>query len=195
MGVLRGSNARNAGLLNQKLEPRANRIQRGDAWYTPVVLRFLVRLHLRHPSDQVELRGWRPRGRVLLAPSPRLKDLLDRGSAIERLREQKGLSREVLTRGSGASYSYLSEVERPQEPSADVLAKLATVLDMLPSDLLRHIEESSAKRRNLLRKRVSEAPIHEHPGQVPESPAMRLDALAAPHERGSNPPRQIAAWR
>ena len=63
-----------------------------------------------------------------------MKDLLDYGTAIERLRERKGLSREDLARGSGVSYSYLSEVERGlKRPSTDVLARLATALNMLPA--------------------------------------------------------------
>ena len=85
-----------------------------------------------------------------------MKDLLDYGTAIERLRERKGLSREDLARTSGVSYSYLSEVERGlKRPSTDVLARLATALDMLPSDLLRYVEEVSAKGRGLFRKRSS----------------------------------------
>ena len=52
-----------------------------------------------------------------------MKDLLDYGTAIERLRERKGLSREDLAWTSGVSYSYLSEVERGlKRPSTDVLA-------------------------------------------------------------------------
>ena len=95
--------------------------------------------------------------------------LLDHGKAIERLRERKGLSREDLARASGVSYSYLSEGERGlKRPSTDVLARLATALDMLPSDLLRYVEEASAKGRGLFRKRVLEAPMPEHAGEVPE---------------------------
>ena len=103
-----------------------------------------------------------------------MKDLLDYGTAIERLRERKGLSREELARGSGVSYSYLSEVERGlKRPSTDVLARLATALDMLPSDLLRYVEEVSAKGHGLFRKRVLEAPLHEHAGEVPELAVRR----------------------
>src|SRR3970040_1549762 len=77
-----------------------------------------------------------------------MKDLLDYGTAIERLRERKGLSREDLARASGVSYSYLSEVERGlKRPSTDVLARLAMALDMLPSDLLPYVEEGSASPR------------------------------------------------
>src|SRR3970040_893736 len=107
-----------------------------------------------------------------------MKDLLDYGTAIERLRERRGLSREDLARGSGVSYSYLSEVERGlKRPSTDVLARLAMALDMLPSDLLRYVEEVSAKGRGLFRKRVLEAPMHEHaragPGFAVSRPLLR----------------------
>src|SRR3990170_5245372 len=109
-----------------------------------------------------------------------MKDLLDYGTAIERLRERKGVSREDLARGSGVSYSYLSEIERGlKRPSTDVLARLATALDMLPSELLRQIEEMSAKGRGLLRKRVFEAPMHERP-QGPAEPAALFDSVAVP---------------
>lgn len=101
-----------------------------------------------------------------------MKDLLEYGKAIERLRERRGLSREDLARASGVSYSYLSEVERGlKRPSTDVLVKLATALEMLPSDLLRQIEEFSATGRGLLRKRVFQMPMYERSGITPESPA------------------------
>jgi len=59
---------------------------------------------------------------------------------------------------------YLSEVERGLKwPSTDVLARLATALNMLPSDLLRYVEEVSGKGRGLFRKRALKAPMHEHP--------------------------------
>ena len=113
-----------------------------------------------------------------------MKALLDYGTAIERLRERKGLSREDLARVSGVSYSYLSKVERGlKRPSTDVLVKLATALEMLPSDFLRYIEEVSAKGRGLFRKRVLEAPMHEHAGDPPEVPAMLDATIASPGDR------------
>src|SRR3990172_6665505 len=85
---------------------------------------------------------------------------------------------------SGVSYSYLSEVERGlKRPSTDVLARLATALNMLPSDLLRYVEEVSAKGRGLFRKRVLEAPMHEHAGGPPEVPAMLDATIASPGDR------------
>jgi transcriptional regulator with XRE-family HTH domain len=98
-----------------------------------------------------------------------MRDLLDYGKAIETLRVRRGLSREELARTSGVSYSYLSEVERGlKRPSTDVLVKLATAMDMLPSDMLRQIEEFSARGRGLLRRRVLEAPMLERPGGASE---------------------------
>lgn len=112
-----------------------------------------------------------------------MKDLLDYGKAIERQRERRGLSREDLARASGVSYSYLSEVERGlKRPSTDVLVKLATALEMLPSDLLRQIEEFSATGRGLLRRRVYQMPMHERSGTVPEL-ALSDMALGSPRTR------------
>ncbi len=70
-----------------------------------------------------------------------------------------------------------------KRPSTDVLARLATALDMLPSDLLRYVEEVSAKGRGLFRKRVLEAPMHEHAGGPPEVPAMLDATIASPGDR------------
>jgi transcriptional regulator with XRE-family HTH domain len=109
-------------------------------------------------------------------------DLLEYGSALEQLRGRRGLSREDLAGRSGVSYSYLSEVERGlKRPSTDVLVKIATALDMLPSELLRNIEEISAKGRGLLRRRMYRAPMHEQPGAPPESAPeapMLLESMA-----------------
>ncbi len=67
---------------------------------------------------------------------------------------------------------------------ADVLAQLATALDMLPSDLLRCVEEVSAKGHGLFRKRVLEAPMHEHAGEVPELAVRRT--LLRPADRAAS---------
>ncbi|MCX8071773.1 MAG: helix-turn-helix domain-containing protein [Candidatus Binatia bacterium] len=71
-----------------------------------------------------------------------IEDHLDYATAIKRLREERGMTRQDLALKSGVSYSYLSEVERgAKRPSGDVLAKLAAAMGMLPSDLLRRVEE------------------------------------------------------
>jgi transcriptional regulator with XRE-family HTH domain len=125
-------------------------------------------------------------------------DLLEYGTALEQLRGRRGLSREDLAGRSGVSYSYLSEVERGlKRPSTDVLVKIATALNMLPSELLRNIEEISAKGRGLLRRRrIYQAPMHEQPG-APSEPApaapMLLESMgfasgiAATDESGTRP--------
>jgi transcriptional regulator with XRE-family HTH domain len=96
-------------------------------------------------------------------------DLLQYGAALEELRGRRALSREDLAGRSGVSYSYLSEVERGlKRPSTDVLVKIATALDMLPSELLRNIEEISAKGRGLFRRRIYQAPMHEQPSGPPD---------------------------
>ncbi|OFV84625.1 MAG: hypothetical protein A2W26_02150 [Acidobacteria bacterium RBG_16_64_8] len=73
-----------------------------------------------------------------------------------------------------------------KRPSTDVLARLATALDMLLSELLRQIEEMSAKGRGLLRKRILEAPMHEHP-QGPAEPAMLFADMAHATARAGVP--------
>lgn len=96
------------------------------------------------------------------------------GKAIETLRVRRRLSREELARASGISYSYLSEVERGlKRPSTDVLVKLAMAMEMLPSEMLRQIEELSARGRDLIRRRVLEAPMLERPGGAGEVEAAR----------------------
>jgi len=63
---------------------------------------------------------------------------------IERLRRQRGMTREALAEASGVSPSYLSEVERGfKRPSTDVLAAIARALGMAPSELLADVESSS----------------------------------------------------
>src|SRR3990170_8052749 len=47
----------------------------------------------------------------------------------------------------------------------------------------RHVEEVSAKGRGLFRKRVLEAPMHEHAGGPPEVPAMLDATIASPGDR------------
>jgi len=129
-----------------------------------------------------------------------VRDLLEYGRAIERIRERRGMTREALARASGVSYSYLSEVERGlKRPSTDVLVKLATALELLPSELLRQIEEESARGRGLLRRRVLEAPMQEHPGWRQGPPGwqegLRGDQLAeaVPSEGGPERRREVQA--
>ncbi len=71
---------------------------------------------------------------------------LDYAGVIERLRRERGMTREALADGSGVSASYLSEVERGfKRPSTDVLAKIAQALGLAPSQLLAVVENFSAR--------------------------------------------------
>jgi transcriptional regulator with XRE-family HTH domain len=70
---------------------------------------------------------------------------LDYGSAVRRLRQERGMTSEALAGAAEVSPSYLSEVERGlKRPSTDVLAKLAGAFGMLPSQLLEHVEMLTA---------------------------------------------------
>ena len=74
--------------------------------------------------------------------SPRTQ--LHYAGAIERVRRQRGMTREAMAEASGVSPSYLSEVERGfKRPSTDVLAAIARALGMAPSELLAYVESSS----------------------------------------------------
>jgi transcriptional regulator with XRE-family HTH domain len=69
---------------------------------------------------------------------------LDYAGAIERVRRERGMTREALAETSGVSPSYLSEVERGfKRPSTDVLAAIARAMGMAPSELLAYVESSS----------------------------------------------------
>ena len=57
---------------------------------------------------------------------------------------------------------------------------------MLLSELLRQIEEMSAKGRGLLRKRILEAPMHEHPQSPAEPPAL-FSSVTLPAARAGVP--------
>jgi len=71
---------------------------------------------------------------------------LEYAGAIERLRRERGMTREALADASGVSPSYLSEVERGfKRPSTDVLAAIARALGMAPSELLAYVESSSPR--------------------------------------------------
>jgi transcriptional regulator with XRE-family HTH domain len=71
--------------------------------------------------------------------------ILDYGSAVRRLRQERDMTSEALAGAAQVSPSYLSEVERGlKRPSMDVLAKLARAFGMLPSQLLEHVETLTA---------------------------------------------------
>ena len=105
---------------------------------------------------------------------------LDYAGVIERLRGQRGMTREALAEASGVSASYLSEVERGyKRPSTDVLAALAQALGMAPSELLALVEESTVAfempaapqtaRPNRRRLWTAATEVAEPPGAPPEA--------------------------
>lgn len=74
----------------------------------------------------------------------RARTHLNYGEAIERLRRERGMTRDALAAESGVSPSYLYEVERGyKRPSTDVLARLAEALGRSPSEMLAYIEVMS----------------------------------------------------
>jgi len=66
------------------------------------------------------------------------------GARIRRLREQKGITLSELSRHSGVSLAHISEIERSRSTaSLKTLEKLAAVLEVSPSSLLRSSQEDT----------------------------------------------------
>ncbi len=108
---------------------------------------------------------------------------LDYRRAITELRERRQMSREALAEAAGISASYLYEVERGlKRPSTDVLAKLATALGMLPSQMLEYME----------RQMPPPAPGRPLGIYAMASPATRRE-WAAKHEHVDVPPATTSA--
>ena len=64
------------------------------------------------------------------------------GTVIQTVREEKGLSQEVLSGLAGIGRTHLSAIERGQrKPTLETFFKLAEALDMPPSELMKRIEE------------------------------------------------------
>ena len=63
------------------------------------------------------------------------------GRTICKLREEKGLSQEVLSGLAGMARSHLSMIETGvKQPNFETLWKIALALDMKPSELVEKIE-------------------------------------------------------
>jgi transcriptional regulator with XRE-family HTH domain len=57
---------------------------------------------------------------------------------LRRLRHAKGISQEDLAHEAGISRSYMSKLERAATyPGLEIIAKLATLLEVAPAELLR----------------------------------------------------------
>lgn len=63
------------------------------------------------------------------------------GRAIQKIREEKKLSQEVLSGLAGIGRTHMSAIERGErKPTLDTFFKLAEALSMKPSELLAKIE-------------------------------------------------------
>ena len=68
------------------------------------------------------------------------------GKVFQRIREQKGLSQEVVSGLADIGRTHLSAIERGERrPTLDTLFKLAFALNMSPSDIVREIEREIEK--------------------------------------------------
>ena len=65
------------------------------------------------------------------------------GAVIQTIREEKGLSQEVVSGLAGIGRTHLSAIERGQrKPTLETFFRLAEALDMPPSELMKRIEEA-----------------------------------------------------
>lgn len=81
------------------------------------------------------------------------------GIRIGELRKQKGLTQEKLAEKMGVSPKYLSSIERGKEnPTLDMIIKLAQSMDVEIADLFTFIEvEDPSKRKSLISSLLKEA--------------------------------------
>ncbi len=67
------------------------------------------------------------------------------GAVIQAVREEKGLSQEVVSGLAGIGRTHLSAIERGvRKPTLETFFKIAEALDMLPSELMKRIEDASS---------------------------------------------------
>ena len=65
------------------------------------------------------------------------------GTVIQAVREEKGLSQEVVSGLAGIGRTHLSAIERGQrKPTLETFFKLAEAVDMPPSELMKRIEDA-----------------------------------------------------
>ena len=68
------------------------------------------------------------------------------GKVIQKSRERRGLSQEVVSGLAGIGRTHLSAIERGErKPTLDTFYRLALAMDMEPSLLLREIEDIVGK--------------------------------------------------
>jgi transcriptional regulator with XRE-family HTH domain len=72
------------------------------------------------------------------------------GDALRELRKEKGISQEQLALNGGVDRTYVSLIERGvQSPTLRTLFKLATVLEVKPSEIIQRMESLLAKGRRI----------------------------------------------
>lgn len=65
------------------------------------------------------------------------------GAVIQAVREEKGLSQEVVSGLAGIGRTHLSAIERGvRKPTLDTFFKIAEALDMPASELMKRIEDA-----------------------------------------------------
>lgn len=68
------------------------------------------------------------------------------GNVIQKIRERKGLSQEVVSGLADIGRTHLSAIERGvRKPTLETFFKIADALDINPSDLMSEIEKSIQK--------------------------------------------------
>ena len=69
------------------------------------------------------------------------------GSVIQRFREEKGYSQELVSGLAGIGRTHLSAIERGErKPTLETLFKIAYALDVKPSTLLQAVEAEIEKK-------------------------------------------------
>ncbi len=70
------------------------------------------------------------------------------GMVIQRFRESKGLSQEVLSGLAGIGRTHLSSIERGvRRPTLETFYKIAEAMQIKPSTLMAEIEERNGKNK------------------------------------------------
>ena len=68
------------------------------------------------------------------------------GREIQRLRNKKGISQEVLSGFAGIARTHLTMIENgTKKPNLETIFKISEALNMKPSDLIKEIEEAILK--------------------------------------------------
>lgn len=68
------------------------------------------------------------------------------GHVIQEYREKRGLSQEVVSGLAGIGRTHLSAIERGvRKPTVDTFFKICDALDILPSELMRRIEDAASQ--------------------------------------------------